>query len=574
MLAVTPVVLVPWTGTVLRTPMLLVTEAGLPGPDLSDSSLAPWAVLLQHPGGPGGAPIWLGAGVVLAGWVALLRTDRRAMIGAAWVVAGVALTVGVVLSRLPVSGPTLETPVTGWPGYPSVLVGGALIVAAVVGGEGARDRLSKASFGWRQPLAVVAVAAAVLTPLAGAGWWLVRGADDPLDRRDPAILPAYVADAAERPERVRTLVLSRTEDGRITYALLRASGPRLGDAETGPPPEEYQPLDDVVADLVSGRGGADGARLAEFAAKYVYLPLPFDPDLADTLDTVPGLVRSSAPEGAAMWQVDGAVARLWVAPPPVDGEEVVVEAGAETQPATVPSGEVEALGSVPEGPDGRSLVLSELADPGWSATLDGVVLTPTTHGDWAQSFDLGSTAGQVEITHQGDRRAVWLWIQLAAVVVAVVLSLPGMRRERGSVDDAADIDSDEHEPDELAPAESPVAAVVGGRRRARSGRAAEPEVVGTAPIAAPPIGSPAPPIGSPALPTAAPSASGAPRQAADAVQAEEAAPALPRRRRRGSGGEAADNSTEGAGTPYRGRRAAGRRASGKRSRGRGDGDEN
>lgn len=573
MLAVTPVVLVPWTGTVLRTPMLLVTEAGLPGPDLSDSSLAPWAVLLQHPGGPGGAPIWLGAGVVLAAWVALLRTDRRALIGAAWVVAGVALVSGVVLSKLPVSGPTLETPVTGWPGYPSVLVGGALIVAAVVGGEGARNRLSKASFGWRQPLAVVAVAAAVLTPLAGAGWWLVRGADDPLDRRDPAILPAYVADAAERPERVRTLILSRTDDGRITYALLRASGPRLGDAETGPPPEKYQPLDDVVADLVSGRGGADGARLAEFAAKYVYLPQPFDPDLADTLDTVPGLVRSSAPEGAAMWQVDGAVARVWVAPPPVDGAEVVPEAGAETQPATVPSGEVEALGSVVEGPDGRTLVVSELSDPGWSATLDGVVLTPTTHAGWAQSFDLGSTAGQVEITHQGDRRAVWLWIQLAAVVVAVVLALPGMRRERGSVDDAADIDLDEHEPDEPVPAGQPVAVAVGGRRRVRAGRAAAPEAADAAEAAppdAPRIGSrAASPIGSPAAPSAAAAAGPGP-----AAEAAEAAPALPRRRRRGSGGEATDSSTEGAGTHYRGRRAAGRRAGGKRSRGRGDGDEN
>lgn len=461
-LVVMPIVLIPWTGTLLRTPMLWVTEAGAPGPGLSDPSLAPWAILLQHPGGPGAAPVWIGIGVVLAGWAALLRRDRRRAILTAWVVAGTALFAGVVLSRLPVTGPTLETPVAGWPGYPTVLVGGALLVAAVLGAEGARQRMSSANFGWRQPLAAVLLVAAVATPLAGAGWWVWRGADDPISRRDPSILPAYVADEAERPDRIRTLVLSRADDGRVTYALLRSSGPRLGDAETGPPPEKYAPLDAVVADLVSGRGSADGARLAEFAAKYVYLPKPFNPDLADTLDTVPGLVRASAPEGAAMWRIDQPVARVWVSAPGPDGEPSVPTAGDDGDPVVVPSDEVDATGSVPEGAEGRTLVVSELADPGWSAVLDGEELEPTTFDDWAQAFEVGATGGQVEVTHQGDRRAVWLWLQLVAVVVAVVLAMPGMRRERGAVDDAADIDPDEPTSPELPVVPAPVGPV--GRR--------------------------------------------------------------------------------------------------------------
>lgn len=388
MLAVTPVVLIPWTGSVLTRPMLLATEAGVPGPDLSDPELVPWSVLLQNPGGPGSAPMWLGIGVLLAGWVALFRPARRLAVGTAWAVAGVALVSGIVLSRLAVSGPTLETPVAGWPGYATVLVAGGLLAAAAIGGEGARERLSRASFGWRQPVAVIVVAAAVLAPLAGAGWWLVRGAGDPLERREPAILPAYVSDEAARPERVRTLVLSRADDGRITYALLRQSGPRLGDAETSPPPEEYGPLDEVVADVVSGRGGADGAGLAEFAVRYLYLPRPFDPELADTLDTVPGLVRSSAPEGAAMWQVDQPVARVWIAEPLAEGE-VAPQADENAEIVTIPSGEVDAAGPVPEGAEGRLVVLSELADDGWEATLDGQELEPTTYAGWAQAFELG-----------------------------------------------------------------------------------------------------------------------------------------------------------------------------------------
>jgi GT2 family glycosyltransferase len=429
-LVVTPVVLIPWTAQVVREPVLLVTEAGIPGPDLSDSALAPWAVLLQHPGGPGAAPVLLGLGVVLAGWAALLRKDRRVLVLAGWALAGTALVAGLVVSRLPVTGPTVETPVAGWPGYPTVLVGGGLLVAAAVGAERARQRLSGASFGWRQPLAVLVAALAVATPVVGAGWWLVRGADDPLDRRDPTVLPTYVADEGARPERVRTLVLSRADDSSVTYALLRRSGPRLGDAETGPPPEDYAALDRVVGDLVSDRGGADATALAPFAARYVYLPAPADPGLVDVLDTVPGLSRASAPEGAVMWQVSGTIARVRVL-------------GGESGPAAVPSEDVDAGGVIPPGPADRQLVMAELADSGWSATFAGRELDPVTVDGWAQAFTLSADGGEVQITHRDAERSAWLTAQLVAVLVAIVLALPAMRRERGSVDDAADFDPDD-----------------------------------------------------------------------------------------------------------------------------------
>ncbi|HET6920085.1 MAG TPA: hypothetical protein VFI46_11550, partial [Jiangellaceae bacterium] len=66
--------------------------------------------------------------------------------------------------------------------------------------------------------------------------------------------------------------------------------------------------------------------------------------------------------------------------------------------------------------------------------------------DWSQAFTLPTSAGEVEISHRGPQRSAWLTAQLVAVLVAVVLALPGMRRERGAVDDAADVDSDDFEP--------------------------------------------------------------------------------------------------------------------------------
>lgn len=556
MLAVTPIVLVPWTGAVLGNPMLLLTEAGVPGPDLSDPELAPWSVLLQNPGGPGSAPVWLGVGVVVAAWAGLFRPDRRLAAWVAWTVVGVALVLGVVLSRIPVSGPTLETPVAGWPGYPTVLVAGALLAAAVIGAEGLRERLSRASFGWRQPVAVIVVAAAGLAPVVAAGWWLGRGAEDPVERRDPSILPAYVADEAERPERIRTLVLDRSDDGRVTYALLRESGPLLGEAETSPPPEEYGPLDDMVADVVSSRGGADGARLAQFAAKYVYLPQPYDPDLADILDTVPGLARASAPEGAAMWRVDQPVARVWLAPGDVGGTSDAPLADEDAQVVTVPSGEIDAAGSVPAGPEGRLLVLAELADDGWTARLDGRELSATTYAGWAQAFELGPAAGEVTVSYEGNRRSAWLWVQLAAVVVAVVLALPGIRRERGAVDDAADVDPDDvaHEPLRETPAVVPAAS---------SSTAVSASVSSAAPSAVAEAGA-----------AGSANAEANAEAAADAGAEDSGGYAGRRAARRSRQQAAAD------GGAYRGRRAAGakpaaggkRAGSGKRAAGRRDKD--
>ncbi|NEE04105.1 glycosyltransferase family 2 protein [Phytoactinopolyspora halotolerans] len=605
--AIVPVVLIPWSGNVLSDPVLLVTEAGMPGPGLSDDELAPWSVLLQQPGGPGGAPIWLGAGLVLAGWAALLRSERRLLVSTAWAVVGAGLVVGIVVSRLAVTGPTLETPVAGWPGYPAVLIGGALIVAAVVAGEGARSWLARTSFGWLQPLVALAAAAALLVPLVSAVWWVVDGADDPLERRDPAVLPAYISAEAEQPERIRTLVISRADDGRVTYSLLRSSGPRMGDAESGPEPDKYTALDETVADIVSGRGAADGASLAVFAVKYVYLEAPFDPDLADILDTIPGLARASAPEGAAMWRVDQPVGRATLIQPPPEGEE---SADAPSEPVIVPTDEIEASTDVPAGDEGRLLVLAELADSGWSATLNGSDLTPVVYDGWAQAFEIGAEGGELELSHRGTQRAGVLLIQLGLVIIVTVLALPGMRRQKGAVDDASDIDPDEPTSPDLpvvagaASTTSPTVPAGAARvlaaatRPAGTAGAVPPEPAQTPPETADrmayppaqmppgqmppdraPAGSaqmPTPPVASswpeaPAQPPAPPQAStGEPASGGAAAEpgrtSESTSPGYRGRRARRSD----EPSTEDSGG-YRGRRAAGRRSGG--HRGRRDGEK-
>jgi GT2 family glycosyltransferase len=425
LLLVPRVLLIPWTFELIRRPVLLFTEAGAPGPGLSDPQLPAWAVALGHPGGPGAAPVWLLAGLMLAAVAGVIRRETRriALIGA--VVAVTGLVLGVTVSRLPVTGPTLDAPAAGWPGYATVLVVVGLLISAVVGAQNAHRRLAAAAFSWRQPTAFVTAVAAGTIPFVAAAWWVWRGADDPLVRREPSVLPAYVVAQNTSAAHPRTLVISRNDAGLVTYALVRDAGPRLGDAETGPGQETRGVTDRVVGDLVSGRGSDDVTALTDLAVGHVYLPAPADADLVATLDSVSGLTRVSAPDNAAMWKLTGDVARVRIVNP--DGTSVPVRSRA-----------IDVDASVPDGPDGRRLVLAENADGGWQATLDGRQLRPVTVDDWAQGFALPAGGGQLEVTHAAGARSGLLWLQGALAAAVLILALPSARRRAVDSDDESD----------------------------------------------------------------------------------------------------------------------------------------
>ena len=177
----------------------MLLEAGLPGPGLSEADLDGLDLLLLHPGGPGLPPLVLAIGLVVAALAGLLRPTRRKPVLLGWLVALLGLAGALALSRTTVTAPTLETPVPAWPGLLVLVAGAGLVVAAVTGAEGGRGRVAGASFGWRQPGALLVLVLAVVTPVLTAGWWVVTGAGDPLERRDPVLLPAFVAAEGASP---------------------------------------------------------------------------------------------------------------------------------------------------------------------------------------------------------------------------------------------------------------------------------------------------------------------------------------------------------------------------------------
>jgi GT2 family glycosyltransferase len=419
-LAVPPLLMLPWTLAVWHEPALLVREPGLAGPGLTDADVHPLAVILLHPGGPGMYRVWFTGGLLTAAVAALLRPDRRRLLGAAWVTALAALLLALALSRLDVAAPSAVRATPVWPGFATAVAGAGLVLAAVLGAEGLAQRMSGWRFGLWQPVALlVGTAAAVVPALAGAAW-IVRGADGPVDRVDPALLPAYVAAEAATPDRPRTLVLSGRAGGRVGYAVLRGGGPQLGDAEVARASDDAGLLDGVVAGLVSGRGGDEVGRLAGFAVRFIYAPRPAEPGLVDQLDNVSGLTRVGAPQGGALWRLDRPVSWLQIRPPdragePADAADAADAAGVAAQ-MTVPAGE-----------PGRVLDLAERAGPSWVATFGGRRLSPTTVDGWAQGFVLPESGGQLVLDHDRSDRRRWLLVQGAVLAIVLVLAVPSAR---------------------------------------------------------------------------------------------------------------------------------------------------
>ncbi|MFD0271649.1 glycosyltransferase [Streptomyces sp. NPDC127106] len=465
-LAVPLLVLAPWSLGLLLHPARFLDEAGLPAAGRATAL----DLVGLGPGGPRAAGGLLLLGIVLAALAALLRAERRLAVRAAWTAALAALALAVVLNR------------TGWAG-PAVLVYGlALLAAAAVGADGAKERVAASSFGWRQPAAALIALAAVAGPLLAAAGWAVSGAAGPLERRNPVQVPAFVAEEGSTRDQARTLVLGGTSPATISYTLVRGSGGSLGDAELAAGAGSTPALDKVVSSLVAGSGADQSDQLSGYGIRYVLVRDGAPQQTRKVLDTTPGLSRLSQLDGSALWRVDRQVARA-----------VIVPGKPGEAPIPVASGPVEAHTRIPAGEAGRVLRIADRAAPGWRATLDGTPLKAKTLDGWAQGFELPAAGGRLDLVHEDSfPRTAWHWAQGGLALLLLVMALPGRR-----------VSLDDDLPDEDA-ADRPVPGEGGEGRRARRLRAetdgtAAPAAAGTAAepagaVADPYAGIPAQPV--------------------------------------------------------------------------------
>ncbi len=413
----------------------------------------------------------------VGGWALVLLGTALALT-AALVGTGVTRSGGEAVVAAAWSGPGASTALLG------LLVAALPLLAGPLGATGPRapapDRPRRR--------AARLVAAGLVALLAGAttgAWALAQAATSSQEaaasglvaRGAGPLLPEVSASSATTPQALRTLVLrpsaAPTADG------LAAAGP--GDEESAPadgsagagsapapvtaslvrggvdlsdllslaaaasaapgeqePDAAVRPVADAAAALVASEARARDRLAALGVGFVVLLPPPgastaAGTDAASAVDALGGLEQAAEVEGALLWRVAPRAAAAAAQDPSTAGDLGVVRLLADDGAVQGVVGADALTGStpVPEGVEGRAVVLAEQADPGWTATVDGVPLVPVASPDpsapWAQAFALPVGGGDLAVRHDGgwaSPSGPWPWVAGASLLLAVLLAVP------------------------------------------------------------------------------------------------------------------------------------------------------
>jgi hypothetical protein len=456
----------------LGQPLEFGPASGLAGLPFFAGSTVPWALLL--------ALLVAVPVVLLAVAGAALPGSRAGMARSLWVVATIALAGGWLASHV-ATGMNADTMVTPFPGPAVSAAVFALLGAGVLGAERLLDTADRAVArtpshkGALQSAAAFGVVLLLAGPLAGMAAWsaqnLLRssvvtaqtptastalGTTRLVEAAGARTLPATAIDRGTGPEQTRTVMISTGENGTYDASLMRGAGTTLDSLSAiasvrnilGAPGSETVREDDdvtaavrrVVATLVAGQGVDPRGDLEQLGAGFIVLRAADTAAqlTASRMDAVPGLVAVGQTDVGWLWRVTPLNQPALEAADVAHRVRIVDADGAAI--SLVPSGYDDVEAAVPEGPEGRLVVLAERADPGWSAWLDGRRLTSTTSG-WSQAFTLPASAGHLTVRYENPW-ALWSGIaQFTVFGLTVMLAIPmpaprqrtGISRDEGSL---------------------------------------------------------------------------------------------------------------------------------------------
>ncbi|MET3810805.1 GT2 family glycosyltransferase [Arthrobacter sp. UYEF3] len=465
----------------LGQPLRFEAGAGLAGLSVFGPAAVPWALLLA---------LLLGLPVLLLALGALFLPGRKVSSRRPWLArslwaAGILMLAGGWLAGHVVTGAGAEVMVTPFTGPAVSAAAFALLGAALIGAEAlldaadaaVPDRKSRARRILVRGTAVTATVLLFAGPLAGIAVWAAQNVAQPASSPAAAAtagdgalgsrrlvqassartLPATAIDRGEGPEQARTLVISARENGTFAASLERGAGTRLDALSAvasarpvaGAPGKETIREDDaaaaslrgVVATIVAGQGVDPRGQLEQLGVGFVVLEATDNAAqlTASRMDAVPGLVAVGQTDVGWLWRISPLNQPVLEAADVAHRVRIVDGAGATV--GLLPAGVVAADAVVPAGPEGRLVVLTDRADPGWSAWLDGRRLTAASSSDWAQAFTLPAQGGQLSIRYENPW-ALWSGITQAVVIVlTVLLAIPmparrpntGLSRDEGSL---------------------------------------------------------------------------------------------------------------------------------------------
>ncbi|NKQ58015.1 hypothetical protein HFP15_34655 [Amycolatopsis sp. K13G38] len=405
--------LLPWPTALVNQPALFLH--GLSGPAAPATG---GELLGLDPGGPGAWPI--GIALVIALVIAVVVRPKALLSpGLGVVVLGACgLAVVTLVSVTPLQGGGAATGFTGVPLL--VISAGALwiLLTACAGGAPA---------GMLPKLAAVV---GVLVILALGTGTVIAGRGGPLRSGGGDRLVSAQADELARTGRSVVVVGSGDEPTRQTGGRL----PLLGDDQLGLTAPTPARLTSWQSAFTQPSSGATRATLSAAAASgALFVVLPQGQDAAPIVALAPDLTVAVQPtrDGRAVLRLLQPSGEVVLVPPGVAKQAVTTSAPASTTGITPVDAALPDLHvRVSDGVAGRLLVLSAELEAGWQATVDGKATPIVPAWGHQVAVALPTTQSEVIVEHPSTLRDVLLLVQVAAVLFAVLTSVPSLTRPR------------------------------------------------------------------------------------------------------------------------------------------------
>lgn len=254
-----------------------------------------------------------------------------------------------------------------------------------------------------------------------------------IERTDTATVPAAAADLGRSEARGRVLILQPDpgNDGGAIGSLLvqgedsAAQRAAIEQVRTAEDPGRLErdrgdkALRTASAQLLSRGSQEAGPALRTLAVGYIVVPGKAENNaaLVDALDASPLLEKVTQTATGSLWRVAESGARA--------------EVRSDDGSSALTSGMINAYGRITASAHGRTLVLSERAESGWRATVDGRDLTPVTVDGWAQGFTIpAGVEGPIEVERDQPWTLAWQILLLGATVLTLAMSIPWSTRAR------------------------------------------------------------------------------------------------------------------------------------------------
>jgi hypothetical protein len=389
----------PWSASVILHPTQILQDPGLP---LSGGSLI--NILTFNPGGLSGVPGWILTPFVIF-LIAMALTRKYPLESA---IAISLFSVAVLLSQITVVGHGSSARV--WTGTLFVFIELIILIPILQIASELVLNLRNSRVGIGHLLSVATVAIAIFSLATTSAWAISVGAKSLVASGKSEVVPPFIASLSDTPNRPKTLVIGRTGE-ELNYFISRGSDLEIGDADVAV--ATPMPVRSAIIDLISGSGLTSSKVLGDYGIQYLFLKNPVDQSVVRTVDGIGGFTRSSVTSSGIIWQVVGSKPRVSI----LDGSGTVSPINSTK------------VGAAAELKITGIITLAEKFDTRWHILVNGKQVKLSQSPEGLPTFEVREI-GPMTLLHDGTRHRALISLELIALLVVVVLTLPAGRRRR------------------------------------------------------------------------------------------------------------------------------------------------